>query len=157
VLAAIDLVLQVAVAVEIAVQLVRGWGGLARMQAWVVGLIPLLSLAATAAMLRLLPMRLGGQTPLPPDRIQMFESFGMILLWVCAFVWTAAPLLRRVLTGFAAYGAVNVAAMLGRSVAAMHRDGRAFVTWSYVVAGMYVAVVVWWIVTLRGDERAAAS
>ena len=89
------------------------------------------------------------RSPVPPDRLQMFCSLTMVLLWVWAAVERAPRQLWSVAVGLAAYVVVDLLATAGKAAAGMHRDAQSFAAWSYASSGVYVAVVVFWIFALR--------
>jgi hypothetical protein len=136
------LLLQLVVAVEIGVKIFRvarrRWG------AWVV---PVAAWAGTMMLLAVLPER----SPLPPDRLQMFCSLTMVLLWVWAVVERAPRLVWRVAAGLAVYGVVDLMATAGKAAAGMHRDASSFAAWSYTSSVVYMGAVVFWIFALRRD------
>ena len=139
------LLLQLVVAVEIGWKLFkmpgRRWG----YAAW---LVPVAAWVGTVMFGFLLP----GNSPVPPDRLQMFCSLTMVLLWVWAAMEQAPRLLWRVAAGLAAYGAVDLIATAGKAVAAMHRDAPMFAGWSYASSGVYIGVVVFWIFALKRER-----
>lgn len=143
----LDIVLQLAVATEIGVHLLRAcWGSMRRMVAGgIFVLIPCLAWGATLLVCNMLPP----EVPIPPDRLQMFASFTMIALCVWAHLRPIAHLLRRVATGFAIYGAFDIAGTAGRTMAAVHRDVRAYTEWAYLLSAVYLGVVVYWMIVLR--------
>jgi hypothetical protein len=147
-----DLLLQMLVAGEIAGRLVRAAGGwTVRRETIVVGIVAL-AWAAAYAVRQMLPFN----TPVPPDRLQMFDSLLMILLCAWALAGRVRGLVRRVAVGFGVYAAVSLVAMWARTVAAIHRDAGAYAGWSYAVSGMWVAVVVVWIFMLKDDQLSYA-
>jgi hypothetical protein len=143
------LLLQLVVAVEVGWKLFkmpgRRWG----YAAWGV---PVAAWVGTVALEFVLP----GNSPVPPDRLQMFCSLTMVLLWVWAAVERAPRLVWRVAAGLAAYGAVDLMATAGKAVAAMHRDAPMFAGWSYASSGVYIGVVVFWIFALKSERGGLA-
>jgi hypothetical protein len=157
-----DLLLQLLVAGEIATQLMRGWGGWTFRRAMLLLLLPCVAWGASSMARQMLP----ANAPIPPDRLQMFDAALMILLCGVALAWPAAALLRRVTLGLAFYGVFDLMTTAGRTIAAVHRDARAFAEWSYPLSGAWIVVVVYWMVVLKpeperfspgGGGRAAAG
>ncbi len=139
------LLLPIVVAGEIGWKLWRV-GGKTR---WYLWLAPVLAGALAWGLWRVLPDR----APIPPDRVQMFGSLIMILLCGFALAARARGVLRNVVIGLAVFGVVDLLATAGKSFAAMHRDAAAFAGWSYASSGVYLLVVLFWMVTLRAEGR----
>jgi len=139
---------QFAVAVEVGVRLFAPAMGRLRAWALLAGLCVLASLGVMVEW-SLLP----GAMPLPPDRLQMFNSALMVLVGVGALVWADAGWVRRVAIGFGVYGAADLVGTAGRSVAAAHRDAGAYAGWAYLVSGVYLGVMVCWVVWLVVSGR----
>jgi len=139
------LLLPIVVAGEIGWKLWRA-GGKTR---WYLWLAPVLAGALAWGLWRVLPDR----APIPPDRVQMFGSLIMILLCGFAVAARARGVLRNVVIGLAVFGVVDLLATAGKSVAALHRDAAAFAGWSYASSGVYLLVVLFWMVTLRAEGR----
>jgi hypothetical protein len=152
-LSIIDLLLQLTVAAEIALHLIRASGRWKRSNILLIALLPALAWAATFAIIRFLP----AHSPIPPDRLQIFASLTMILLSAWAVLRPAPALIRRIALGFAFYGLVNLFATAARASAAAHRDAQLFVFWSYAATAAYLAVVVFWIATLKPAPSPASS
>jgi len=138
------LLLQVVVAAEIGWRL---WRVLRSSLRWGLVLVPVMAWVGAVAVWTALPER----TPLPVDRLQMFCSFTMLLLCGFALAGRADWLLRRVVAGLGVFGAVDLIATAGKSFAALHRDAGSFAVWSYADAGGYLLVVIFWMVSLRGE------
>lgn len=152
----VDLALQAAVAIEIAIQLMRhstgakttGTGKRLTLRS---GLMPAALLALAILCTILAATLLPAHAPIPADRAQLFFSFLMILL----FVWAQtipATLTRNIAAGFALYGIVNLSASFGRTYAALHQNASAYALWSYATAGIYIVVVLYWLLTLKSTE-----
>jgi len=138
------LLLQLIVAAEIDWRLWRVLGA-AR---WGLLLVPVVAWMGALALWAALPAR----TPLPVDRVQMFCSMVMILLCGFALAGHADLLLRRVIAGLAVFGVVDLVATAGKSIAALHRNAASFTVWSYVDAGAYLLVVLFWMVSLENEQ-----
>jgi hypothetical protein len=147
-----DIALQMALAAEIATAALRErstWSG--RRVAFVIP-IAVAVVAAAGAAAAFLPAR----GPVPVDRGSAFAS----LLLALVFVWVAAlrahgPALL-ISAGFAVYGIVAVAAAVERHLAALHRNPGAYVAGSYTSSGVYLAVLLFWILALKPDAPAPA-
>lgn len=149
----IDLLAQTAVAIEITLHLIRGQGGWTLPRTLVPVAILLLAILGALITTNLLP----AHSPIPIDRTQLFFSFLMVLLFAWALsIATASALVRRITAGFALYGIINVSANLGRTYAAIHNNAALYATWSYALAGVYLVVVLFWILTLQRPQNAAA-
>ncbi len=77
----------------------------------------------------------------------------LLILAVAAFRFLKpcslrGPTPRRILEGFAVFGAVDFGAQIGRTIAAQRRDSTLFSFWSHLSAFVYLAVLVFWIVVL---------
>lgn len=147
----VDLSLQAAVAIEIAIHLIRNQTGRWRQSIAPVALLAL-AILCTALATTLLP----AHAPIPADRAQLFFSFLMILL----FAWSQtipATLTRNIAAGFALYGIADLSASFGRTYAALHANAPAYALWSYAVAGIYIVVVAYWLVTLRRQPEKVAA
>jgi len=151
-LSIVDLLLQMLVAVEIAAHLIRAAGGFSLRRGFLMLLLAGCALAATFIATRLLP----ANAPLPPDRLQMFNSLTMILLCVWAFSRPVSALSRRVTLGFAFYGIFGLLTTAARTFAAIHRDAHMFALWSYTLSGVWLAVIAYWIAVLKPDASPSA-
>ncbi|HEX4005267.1 MAG TPA: hypothetical protein VHX60_03770 [Acidobacteriaceae bacterium] len=148
-----DVALQLGVAAEIALSLVRGrgeWSGVRTLK--IVGVL-VAWIAAAAAGVALLP----AHSRVPLDRGLAFSSFVMLLLWLWMLVFGQGGAARKIAGGFAIYGAVAVAANLERGYAATHRSAREFVAGSYAPSAVYLGVLVVWLLTLRAAAAAQAG
>jgi hypothetical protein len=149
----IDLLAQTAVAIEIILHLIRTQGGPTLPRILIpIGLV-ILATIGTLLTAAVLP----AHAPIPIDRTQIFFSFLMILLFARALsIPSSSALIRRITAGFALYGIVNVSANLGRTYAAIHNNAPLYATWSYILAGVYLVVVLFWLLTLQRPQNAAA-
>jgi len=144
------LVVEAAVAIEIAVHLARSRAE----QTLLNGLAPVALLALAVLCTALATMLLPEHAPIPTDRAELFFSFLMVLL----FAWSLATpvmLARNIAAGFALYSIADLSSSFGRTYAALHQNAAAYELWSYAVAAIYIFVVLYWLLTLRGHERAA--
>lgn len=60
---------------------------------------------------------------------------------------------RRVLVGFAVLAAAGIASQVGRTVAALHREARLYLRWTYMDAFAYLVVLLFWLIALSGQRR----
>lgn len=96
----------------------------------------------------------------PIDRGVLFPSLLMIgVAAVVAFGHWNRPgsIPRRVLFGFAFFGAVSVASQIGRTLAGLHRDGQLFARWSYAEAFAYIAVLLFWLAATAWSRQDAPA
>ncbi len=148
-----DLALQLAVAGELllCVPGVQGkgvWGGAARVAALCLG-----AAAVAWTLNRSLPA--GGRMPV--DRGALFVSAVLLLTYGWMVRSGGWGLARRVASGFAVYGGASLVAAGGRSYAAVHRAGGAYAGISYAQAVVYLGVVLFWIVCVRGSGEGYAA
>lgn len=148
-----DLLLQLALAAEIAHHLLRRRGGWNRRSTSV--LIALVGLAASAGWFAGFLLRSAPRIPI--DRAQVFTSCLMLLLYAWS-VWliTFGPV-ERILKGFALYGFIGLLAQAGHATTTLHRNAPRYVLWSYTSAAVYLLVVLFWCLTLPAaidEERA---
>jgi hypothetical protein len=156
-LAAVDLVLQLLLAVEIAARLVRAAGGWATHRGALLTL-PCLALVATLWLTQALP----AQTRVPPDRLQLFNWFLAVLLclWAISLRKTAPAatlLLRRLLLGLGAYAFLGIGATILRTLAAANRDALRFTRFSYILPIAWLLVVLYWIAALKPQPNRPAQ
>jgi hypothetical protein len=142
-----DVALQLAVAAEMAVHLIRGMGGWTRFRA----LLCLLVLGATSAftwiVLALAPNRISA------GRLQLFAWFALLALFGAVVKGSRSANLARISAGFAAFSVIELSALAGRTIAFLHRNASQYVAWSYVPAFGYLAIVVFWLITLRKESE----
>ena len=144
-LAVLGLLLPIIVAAEISLRL---WSGLGRAQ-WGLLLVPVVAWLGAMWLWSILPIK----GPLRPDRVEMFGSLLMILLFGFALKARTTGILRKVIGGLATFGIVDLMATAGKGFAAAHRDADTFAGWSYASSGVYLLVVLFWMVALRPDAR----
>jgi hypothetical protein len=102
----------------------------------------------------LIPARAG----IPLDRAQILFALLMLLLWGWSrIVGFSLEPARTVLSGFALYGAANIAVALGRAQAAIRHNPLQFAAWSYVLSAAYLAIVIFWIINLLQTPRGASN
>lgn len=142
-----DFVLQLSLAAELLASAVRSTrnrllGG-AAMLATAAGI--------TKGLAALLPAR----SPVPADRGTIFTGVLFALLFGVAARVRLRTWPRAVVTGLAVVGVAGTIAECGKSVAAYHRDGHAYVAWSYGGGAVYVLVLLYWIFNALRQRREA--
>ncbi|MGP8250953.1 MAG: hypothetical protein ACLQHF_02900 [Terracidiphilus sp.] len=148
-----DLVLQLVVAGELILRILRG----ANHRAWPAwtktGILIALALAIAAGAAS--RVRVPGR--FPPDRGMVFVAILMLflVLWMTAAKVTGPP--RRVAEGFALYTSIGTLAGIERAYAALHRNAGAFSFWSYLSTVTWLVIVLFWILTLRPEKAATAG
>lgn len=147
-----DVGLQILVAAEIAICVLRGRGAWTWRRGVELGGMCMGAVAAAAAISAALPSR----GPAPLDRASAFASLLLLLAGVWGVSAGAGGAVRRIGAGFAAYGGVAVLAAVERNYAALHRNRAAYAAGEYAQAGIYMAVVLFWIVALW-DGKAQAT
>jgi len=143
-LALAALLLVILVAAELGWQL---WKLLPRAR-WGLLATPVVAAAAAEMLWRALPMK----SLVPADRVEMFGSALMVLLFGFALAGRAPEFLRNVTGGLAAFGLVDLMATAGKNFAAERRDAAMFAGWSYANSGVYVLVVLFWMLSLRSEN-----
>jgi hypothetical protein len=142
-----DVALQLMVAVEVALHLIRGIGGWTRFRA----LLCLLPLGAASVFtwitLVLVPNRIS------TDRLQLFAWFALLALFGAVLKGSRSPNLTRISAGFSVFSLMQFSALAGRTVAFLHRNAGQYVAWSYVPAVGYLAIVIFWLITLRKESE----
>jgi len=147
VLSFIDDALQLMVTVEIALHLVRGIGGWTRLRA----LLCLLLLGAASLFtwitLTLVPNRISS------DRLQLFVWFALLVLFGAVLKGSRSPNLTRISAGLSAFSLVQFSALAGRTVAFLNRNAGQYAAWSYIPAVGYLAIVIFWLITLQRESE----
>jgi hypothetical protein len=142
-----DDALQLMVAVELALHLIRGMGGWTRFRA----LLCLLLLGAASVFtwitLVLVPNRIS------PDHLQLFAWFALLVLFGAVLKGSRSPNLTRISAGFSVFSLMQFSALAGRTVAFLHRNAGQYVAWSYVPAVGYLGIVIFWLITLRKESE----
>jgi hypothetical protein len=145
VLEAAEIPLLAWVCVEIALRLMRKAGGRSLRNG-----LALLVLAAIAFNLAWIALHAVPEKELA-DRMQIFAGILMIELFGVAWKLDRIGNLTRIPAGFAAYAIFQLAALAGR-VHAMARHAQGwYIGWSYVPACGFLAVLIFWLGTLRRE------
>ena len=141
-----DDLLQLMVAAELALHLIRPMGGWTRFRA----LLCLLLLGAASALtwitLVLVPNRI------TTDRLQLFAWFVLLALFGAVLKGSRSPNLTRISAGLSVFSLMQFSALAGRTVAFLHRNAGQYVAWSYIPAVGYLAIVIFWLITLRKES-----
>jgi hypothetical protein len=149
-LAFAEILLQVAIAVELIWRINREMSAESRSSTdrrWVALLI-FLGLAGllTWLVLRFTPARA------PVDRVQVFVWFLMIAPFFVALKCTRSVNTVRIAAGFAAFSLIQLSASFGRAQAFLKHDAGWYLGWSYAPGVGYLAVVIFWLVSLRPEH-----
>ncbi len=86
------------------------------------------------------------------DRVQVFMSILMLALFVVIWRSSRSSNLTCISAGFAAFAAMQLIALAGKAQAMMRHDADRYVGWSYVPALGYLAVVIFWLVSLQRES-----
>ena len=87
---------------------------------------------------------------IPIDRCQLFFAF--LLIFLCGwaiFIPTSSQLVRGITQGLAFYALISLVATIGRALASAHNHSGRYATWSYTLAGVYLVVIIFWLLTLK--------
>ena len=149
VLLLLDALVQFCVAAELTRHLARNHGGWTRRNIT----IPIVFLCA-AALGTYLTTALTPHRDVQVEPSVIFFSCYMIFL----YGWTLAlnesfVIFRNVSQGFAIYGLINIVANIGRTANAFAGHPNRYFAWTYVLAGAYVVVVIYWLSTLKLPRR----
>lgn len=142
-----DDALQLMVAVEVTLHMIRDIGGWTRYRA----LLCLLLLSAASVFtwitLVLLPNRISS------DRLQLFAWFVLVALFGAVLKSARSPNLTRISAGFSVFSLVQFSALAGRTIAFLNRNAGQYAAWSYVPAVGYLGIVIFWLITLRKESK----
>jgi hypothetical protein len=146
----LDVLVQIGLAAELARKLVTDQGS------WTSNrILYIVSGLLIASLGTWLAVRLTPQASIRLDRSQLFFSIIAILLFIASFR-SSSYLLRTIAQGWGLFSIINFAADIGRVFAAASEHPRHYAAWSYALAGAYLIVVVFWLVTLRAPAKRAA-
>ena len=142
-----DDALQLMVAVELTLHLIRGMGGWTRFRA----LLFLLLLGAASVFtwitLVLVPNRIS------TERLQLFAWFVLLVLFGAVLKGSRYPNLTRISAGFSVFSLMQFSALAGRTVAFHNRNAGQYAAWFYVPAVGYLAIVIFWLITLGKESE----
>ncbi|MGC1422322.1 MAG: hypothetical protein WA354_17990 [Terracidiphilus sp.] len=146
-----EILLGTFVAVELIRRLNRGIGGLTGRQS----LLMLTTLCAACGLtwitLSMLPAGVRA------DRIQVLAWFVMLALFGVIVKSSRHSNLIRISAGLAIFSLIQLLTLAGRTRAFMNRNEGAYVAWSYVPAGGYLAVVMLWLAVLQEESERTPS
>jgi hypothetical protein len=100
---------------------------------------------------------LPAHAPIPLDRGAVFTSTVMLLLILWMKWMKASRLPFSIAAGFAFYSAVSLIAEVERSRITFGRDATSYSAWSYVQVGVYLIVLLFWLLVLRDDQEGQAA
>jgi|GEM_PF-2782054 len=145
-----EILLQAAIAVELIWRINQEMGVESRSSTerrWVALLIFLcLAGGLTWLVLRFTPARA------PVDRVQVFVWFLMIAPFAVALRSARSANPMRIAAGFAAFSLIQLAATFGRAHAFLKHDAGWYLGWSYAPGAGYLAVVIFWLISLRQEQ-----
>src|SRR3984957_9056738 len=149
-LAFTEILLQVAIAVELIWRINREMGAESpnsTQRRWIALLIFLgLAVGLTWLVLRFTPARA------PVDRVQVFVWFLMIAPFFVPLKYARSVNPVRIAAGFAAFSLIQLAASFGRTHAFIKHDAGWYLGWSYAPGVGYLAVVIFWLISLRQER-----
>jgi hypothetical protein len=143
----IDVVLQMMVAVGLTRHLIRGMGGWTRLRALLCLVLLATAFVFTWITVELVPRRVFN------DRPQLFAWFILLALFGVVFKRSKSPNLTRISAGFSVFSLMQFSALAGRTVAFLHRNAGQYMAWSYVPAGGYLAIVIFWLIALQKEPK----
>jgi hypothetical protein len=149
-LAFAEILLQAAIAVELLWRINQEMSAELRRSTerrWAALLIFLgLACGLTWLVLRFTPARA------PVDRVQVFVWFLMIAPFAVALKYAQSVNPVRIAAGFAAFSLIQLAASFGRAHAFLKHDAGWYLGWSYAPGVGYLAVVIFWLISLRNEQ-----
>jgi hypothetical protein len=152
-LAFTEILLQVSIAVELIWRINQEMGAgppTSTDRRWFALLIFLgLAGALTWLVLRFTPARA------PVDRVQVFVWFLMIAPFAVALKYARSVNPVRIAAGFAVFSLIQLASSFGRAHAFLRHDAGWYLGWSYAPGIGYLAVVIFWLISLRHEMRNA--
>jgi len=88
----------------------------------------------------------------PVDRVQVFVWLLMIAPFAVALKYARSLNPTRIASGFAAFSLIQLAATFGRAYAFLKDDAGWYLGWSYAPGVGYLAVVIFWLISLRQEQ-----
>jgi hypothetical protein len=140
-LSLLDILLQIAVAIELSLTILRSGSKSLLSRSLPIPLIFLLAAAFALALAAVLP----SHSPVPADRGVLFTGFLFLLLLAWSFSVRLTPWRRSVLIGLAAIGGSGILSQSAKAIAASHHNAHLFSLWSYGNAGAYLTVLLFWV------------
>jgi hypothetical protein len=141
----LDLLVQACAAIEITSALIRELDGRTSSRTFIPLAFLCVAAIGTAVIVGILP-----HSRIPIDRGQPFFAF--LLIFLCGwaiFIPTSSQLVRGITQGLAFYALISLVATIGRALASAHNHSGRYATWSYTLAGAYLVVIIFWLLTLN--------
>ncbi len=146
----LEIFIELGLAASLALTIIRGEAGALtqperRMRAMAAAALVMGAVLLTWLVASVVPAR----AMVRPDRAQILFDLLMILLWGWSRI-LRSPLepARTILSGFAVYGTIGIAASLGRAHASLSHSAREYGLWSYAASASYLVVVIYWIISI---------
>lgn len=148
-LSLVEAPLQALVAIELLLRRMQEAGGWRALRAPLALLILSAPFALTSITIAAIPPRA------QPDRVPVFMSFVMLVIFAVIVKGSRSANAIRISGGIACFALVQLAALAGRAHAMLLRDPLAYLAWGYAPAAIYLAIVLFWIVTFKREARSA--
>jgi hypothetical protein len=152
-LSLLDIMLQIAVAVELSLTILRSGSKSLLPRGLLIPFVFLLAAAFTAALAAVLP----AHSPFPADRGTLFTGFLFLVLLAWSLSVQLTPWRRSVLIGFAAIGGSSVLSQSAKAIAASHHNAHLFTLWSYGNVGAYLIVLLFWVLNCKPVTTTATA
>ena len=152
-LSALDVLLQIALAIEFSLLILRLGERPYLPRVLLIPAIFLFAAVFAAGIAALLPPH----SRAPADRGSIFTGLLFIELLFWSFSIRLPRWQRSALTGLAGIGAASILSQLGRSIAAIHQDTHAYRLWSYSNAAVYLITLVLWIMLCKPTFNSALA
>ncbi len=140
-LSLLDIILQIALAVELSLAILRCGSKSLLPRGLLIPLLFLLAAASTGALAAVLP----AHSPVPADRGILFTGLLFLLLLAWSLSARLTPWRRSVLIGLAAISGSGILSQSAKAIAAAHHNAHLFSLWSYGNAGAYLIVLLFWV------------
>lgn len=144
-LSLLDTILQIALAVELSLTILRSGSKSPLPRSLLISLLLLLAAVFTGVLAAVLP----AHSPVPADRGILFTGFLFLLLFAWSLFVKLTPWRRSVLIGLAVIGGSGILSQSAKALAALHHDAHLFSLWSYGSAGAYLIVLLFWVSCCR--------
>ena len=151
-LSLLDIMLQIALAVELSLAVLRSGSKSLLRRSLLIPLLFLLAAAFSSALTAVLP----AYSPVPADGGVLFTGFLFLLLLAWSLSVRLTLWRRSVLIGFAAIGGSGILSQSAKAIAALHHNAHLFSFWSYENAGVYLIVLLFWVLRCRPVRTAPA-
>jgi len=144
-LSLLDIMLQIAVVVELALAILRSGSKSLLPRSLLIPLCFLLAAAFTGALTAVLP----AHSPVPADRGILFTGFLFLLLLAWSLSVPLTLWRRSVLIGLAAIGGSGILSQSAKAIAARHHNTHLFSLWAYGNAAAYLIVLFFWVLRCK--------